>query len=811
MQFITAYRVFRVRSGIHALMLCASTLLIAAPAVRADEIDAQAWIDRSFARLERAPRLEYSLKSAATFKTCDDVFQFNYRVVLGLGTPEQRTLRWIVQRRGMPVLVFFGEQRLPLYIADLIRLHLIANPPAGKLGRAVECRIMWRLDEVASLGKLPSFTDMYENMVCTIDPVKLIEELRRDFVEVEADPLAGVIRGRTKAGRRVELHFARERHPERFALQALHLYDGADKAIIISEIDTYPEDRLQSYHSLRHWRAYDLPGETDSWPAAMLADPIIKQDITETVGLFPKQTAGPDIRTSPATVAASKKFLKHTAPKGAFSDDENQRIQALLTTLEAPPPHSRAEQASRRAALQSLTELLTVRLIEPIRVRRPMLLPVGDPRDKNRLPTYLAGHERWRVRARLDDYADVALPERLDKALFEVALADSDSLDVRLAALDLLGELGAGPPLDTTAARVRAALAKSDAADLRAAQASYQIRSGSPTADDIRALREYFVTTPVEQPKHWLALESLLLADRADGLKPAILDAILASSADPLDVKRRCLFAAGCSREGRAALLDILRAGVAHEKFAVALLLAETSFAPDDPEWEQVLAVVEKLALDSQADATLRVKASEIAWFGGETRPFRDTFIRQAIRERFFTHLKTTATRYLAVESHGQRYIDEFSKLILGEDHKASFEAAGWFSLSCDNSDLTEAEEARVLELLKAMLRRDPVFVHTTLGVYGSFRRSKNQAFLKPLLPLMQAATRELKDPLSYANLFMNAPLAFDTYCEDGPLYDNSAKTFRRRTDEEIIAFVGKHRERLQKELDGWFEAAAKE
>jgi hypothetical protein len=810
MQLTTACRVFHVRSGIHALMLCASTLLIAAPSVRADEIDAQAWINRSFARLEQSPRLEYSLKSASTFKTRDDVFQFNYRVVLGLGTPEQRTLRWIVQRRGPPVLVFFGEQRLPQYIAHPLKLFLITNPPTGKLGRAVDGRIIWRLDEVASLGMLPSFTDMYENMMCTIDPVKLIEDLRRDFVEVEADPLANVIRGRTKAGRRVELHFARERHPERFALQALHLYDGADKAIIISEIETYPDDRLQSHPSLRHWGPYNLPGETDSWPAATLADPIIKQDIIETVGLFPKQAAGPDIRTSPATIAAGTKFLKHTAPKDAFSDDENQRIQALLTTLETPPLQSPTAQASRRAALQSLTELLTARLIEPIRVQRPMLLPVGDPRDKNRLPTYLAGHERWRVRARLDDYADVALPERLDQALFDVAVNDADSLDVRLAALDLLAELGT-VPLDKTAARVRAALAKSDVADLRAAQASLQIRSGSPSEEDVRVLHDYAATAPADQPRRWLALEALLLADRADGLKPAVRDAILASSDDPLDMKRRCLFAAGCSREGRAALLDILQAGVAHEKFAVALSLAETSFAPGDPEWERVLTVVEKLALDSQADATLRVKASEIAWFGGEARPFRDTFIRQAIRERFFTHLKTTATRYLAGESHGQRYIDEFSELILSDDQKASFDAAWWFSLSCDKSGLTEADEARVVGLLTAMLRRDPVFIHTALGVYGSFRLSKNQAFLKDLLPLMQAAARELKDPLSYANLFMNAPLAFDTYCEDGPLYDNSDKTFRRRTNEEIIAYVGKHRERLQKELDGWFDAAAKE
>lgn len=320
---------------------------------------------------------------------------------------------------------------------------------------------------------------------------------------------------------------------------------------------------------------------------------------------------------------------------------------------------------------------------------------------------------------------------------------------------------------------------------------------------DAALLRQIVEDDQVPQELRLICLEGLLLLGDTGGLEEFIYATVCGAGDDVRDMARRCLFAAGCSREGRAVLRRMLVDRLPEKLFRSALFLAETGIRPGDSEWETCLQVAEEIALDPQSPWELRVKASELASFGDESRPFRDRFIWQVLLSGKARAFNETGWRYLPQHSGGQRYVAEFEQVLrTGTADQRRF-AVYLLSRSCDKELTTSQEEQAVLKLLRLIAADDEIggFLSATL-MYRKFRKPVARCFADELLPFLMQRIHAERDPERFADFLTSFASTLSRSVEPDPIFD--ANPHRRRTVEETRRLVETHRTEYEAMVDRW-------
>ena len=140
------------------------------------------------------------------------------------------------------------------------------------------------------------------------------------------------------------------------------------------------------------------------------------------------------VLSDPTFQAAGREILTRLRPHDAFTADEAKRVSDDLRHLTAAARGgaSQGDVQAASTALDHLAGFLADRVVAPVRIES----------WRSPVPTYLAGHERWRTANMLDGRAGPELAASVYAALRAVVLETAAPLDLRLRALDLLGEIG---------------------------------------------------------------------------------------------------------------------------------------------------------------------------------------------------------------------------------------------------------------------------------------------------------------------------------------------------------------------------------
>jgi hypothetical protein len=422
--------------------------------------------------------------------------------------------------------------------------------------------------------------------------------------------------------------------------------------------------------------------------------------------------------------------------------------------------------------------------------------------DAKCVPFYLAGHERHRTAARLQACSGYGQSAAIYSCLYGLAIDRKADLSDRLAALDLLGELGV-PVASSLLDDLRDALATESHIALSGMLASVQIRAGRPRKSDIELLEQLVDDTEISISLRLNCLEGLLLCDDTKGMEERIYEVIKDAADSPDSLARRCLFAAGCSQEGRRVLSRIVADGELPHLFRSAFFLCETSLAPNDSEWESVLKKAESLALDSRTEIDLRVKASQIAYQGASNRPFRDAFIRQVLSEGIAGHFESTGWRYMGPRTGGQAYVPEFESLMEHQDVEVRRVAALLFWRSCDTHGLSRNERESIYRLVRRLLADDDFSVRQRAFELLEKCRLHDANFGPGIATEFAEVARREADLEKYAWMAASLARAFQKSLPIDPLYDSGPSYLPRKADE-IRQIVSERREVFQSLIDEW-------
>lgn len=770
-----------------------------------DQIDPEAWMT---ARLR-----EYAVDPLMLIPPediLDDLcYQFEYRVISDFHRDQRTDLRWQIDNYYMyPVKQLVSADGLPRYWSGMSGTFIVDGSLRNKSGYWCEAKVPWEVETAWEFLVAPDFRSERHSM--RIDFRTLLLDLWNDrrADTVVYDGRTSMIRWERTDDSHVEILFARERRPQQFPLQRLQVRSRG-KITAITNMVVLPGRHFPGNFAARCTSSRQLLEKEERKRYEEIPEEKLASTLQDSVRREVDRQHAQNSADSTETVARA--MWDQLAPRERFTPEENQLIKTCLLNLDVlrgkppvPPPDTRT-QTTRKQVLDPLTDFIVRRVVEPIRVQtlRPMDPREGDWRrpDSKRVATYLTGHERWRTAERFEAFAEPGLPSDVYESLAVVILDTHAVQEDRIAALDLLGELGL-PPLDRMLPKLDQRLRQDNDLLIRALWASAAARIGGIQEVDARLLRQVVEDETMPQYVRLTCLEGLLLLGDTDGLEEFIYATVCSAADDVRDLPRRCLFAAGCSPEGRTVLRHILVDRRPEALLPSALFLAETSVHPGDSEWEACLQVAEEIALDRQRPWELRVKASEIASFGDESRPFRDQFVRQVLLSGEARALSETGWRYLPKQSGGQRFITEFEQVLrTGTADQRKF-AAYLLDLSCDK-ELTSAEEQAVLKLLRLIAVDDEAqgFPRAT-SMYYKFRKPESRCFIDELLPFFVQRIHTERDPERFADFVSSFASALSRSLEPHPQID--PQTHRLRTPEDVRRIVNAHRGKYEEMVDQW-------
>jgi hypothetical protein len=728
---------------------------------------------------------------------CEE-FQFEVRFCPNYSSPERDSRRWFVEYRPVIGVAGLRENGVPIFVSQYSRTLLFAAPPPNLLGRSIDGETRWQAESIESLSNHFELAAQAPLQVpAWINLPSLIKDIIDQCPDLHCDRGANIFELSDRAGLRAEFHLSRERGPEQLLLKELRLVRPNGTAVIFARLEGCSAT-FSKREPGRFYRFDRLSREQNRFQPATIA---------EAEAILSEQASMPSLRAteleSGRTASESEQAVwDRLAPEDRLTAMENAEIDDCLSIFNLS---SDASEKGTSSALRRLTALLTERIIEPVRIRPPRR---DSPPNAHLIAVYssryLTGHERWRIAERFERVAAIGVPGRVRVSLFRLATERRAAVEDRIAALDLLGELGL-PTLNSTAERLAERLGEETNPALQAVASSVQVRIGRPTEADFVRLRQAATDLRIALHVRQICLESLLLADGAAGLESVVREAMEAAEDGPLGMARRCLFAAGCSREGRDALATILQSREPERLFPTALYLAETGIASQDDQWHACLEAVETLSFDESTETALRVKAAEIAWFGGSDRPFRDRFVRQVLLAENSALFEPLKRQYLARRSGGQRYVAEFERLLESDDVQRRRAAANTFRWCCDVEHLSDEQQSGILRFMRRLIEDPDLQVRlVAFELCEGFRRFGKTDFADVLLPELVQMAKHERDPVSFARLVTQFGFLMGEPPTISPEYEYVNGKQRRRSAEEVQQVVVNHRVELEAMLDYW-------
>ena len=249
---------------------------------------------------------------------------------------------------------------------------------------------------------------------------------------------------------------------------------------------------------------------------------------------------------------AGKAILERLPANDGFTVKEAKRVSQDLARLTAAV-HSGASEGDVSAgsdALDDLAGFLADRVVSPVRIER-WQTPV---------PTYLAGHERWRTANMPRGASGLGVGRvGLRGALFDGA-CHGCAVGPAVARLDLLGEVGV-PETSRMLTELEDALhlkGKPIPEELDVVFSTVKVRTGLPSDEDVARIKKQLANPKASAIARGTCLKALLLENETCGLEPLTDGTVTGPLLWKLDYPTRCLFAAGLSEEGRSVLKRIL-------------------------------------------------------------------------------------------------------------------------------------------------------------------------------------------------------------------------------------------------------------
>ncbi len=342
---------------------------------------------------------------------------------------------------------------------------------------------------------------------------------------------------------------------------------------------------------------------------AELAPPLTEELVTEkygpigeAIGWVVDQRAASYVRRDVRRLVWGGLMLFCFPVRDDITADERQVIETAIESLQ-PRMVGYVVGDARTQAYRDLEEVLQRKIVQPANL--------VDPRP-GAVVRYVTGRDRHRTATALEVRLRPALARSVYAVLRETITDRRMTDEQRAMTLDLLGEIGI-PELSNGLVEVSEALEADPPQLVRVALASAKARTGVPTDDDVKLLREAVADRAT--PDRWRAvwLEALLLMDEAEGLQPVIADVLgRALGQDRDEFAKRCLLAAGCSDDGREVLLRLAR-GDGKEPPPVELMrVLSTAIMPGDRQWDDWLALARQFAVAETLDADSRWIAEDV-------------------------------------------------------------------------------------------------------------------------------------------------------------------------------------------------------
>ncbi len=491
----------------------------------------------------------------------------------------------------------------------------------------------------------------------------------------------------------------------------------------------------------------------------------------------------------------ARMLLDRMPVEGRFTDAEKGRVEELLTTLRQPSGQpAMDDDVSWAHDYVRLRELLHERIIWPA------ILIQNSP---NATPRYVVGYDRHRSAYLLATRAGPSLAEQFYETFHDVVVDRNHSSHRRAAALDMLGIVGV-PEDSVVLERIRSELERKLPADIRIVLATVESRTGTPTHVDVDTLRAALTDETVSEATRFLCMESLLLMDEAQGFEHVIHEVLSGDNAKRYGrLSKQCLLAAGCSEQGRDALLELADKRAEWPPFAHVLRSLHSAIRPTDRQWQPCMRLMKQAALDESLDADDRWIAADFAARDHKDRAFRERFIRSALSSGSPRLIGRLVFDYCGVQGTAYKFVDQFDQLLNATDVEVRRSATTLFVLACSPSPPKEYEAA-VLQLTGKILDDPSQDVRLLAWPLLKGMQEKNPKLLEQLYPVLVQTARNATDPSEYVTLLVwISAFSHGSFALKLPLYpfDENGEV---RTDTHAQEFIRKHRHDIQRQLDEW-------
>jgi hypothetical protein len=274
--------------------------------------------------------------------------------------------------------------------------------------------------------------------------------------------------------------------------------------------------------------------------------------------------------------------------------------------------------------------------------------------------TLMAGLDPTATRAHMECLHGHKLQMGTSAALAEAMVSPHLSPKGRLQAADALGLCGL-ENAEIQIAKLRERIKQIDDPSLPNILATIAVRNAVATNEDVLHLRDGIVNDKSSLPMRLYCLESLFLADGAEGLDNESADVWKLAYSRP-DLQERCYFAAPCSKEGRAILIDELTRlvddGTARDQvLPLSVLIGRVRST--DPEFGELMPLAKRYALNTSHDPIVQYFAARVAALDLNDDEYRHQFVSSALASKNVVLINCGVFQYLLLlQERPYRYFD---------------------------------------------------------------------------------------------------------------------------------------------------------
>jgi hypothetical protein len=575
------------RSLCCGLLLC----LLAWPAARAEEATCEPGLRLLDNVIAEGLLLSTESGSAAErfqFRYHRSVFVAPERPSYSVAVVERdgdRTAAMLCMRDGVPYAHLVDDT-----------LRCAAGPARKELLAMSGAAMRFRASNIAEALKAHSLTNKITRSTVRLDLAGILGDVRAELQPLAYEPRTRRLALRKENGSTAFVRFPREKAPRAFPIAGVLLRNADGEFVAITDIIAHDEP------CLRISRPYP---NLEKMAPTLTVEAVIDQygSFWEAVGWVMDERANADWACSLPQYILGAAMLRLMPVREDLTADERELIENAIKALH-PRMAGYVVGDAWTQAFRDLQEVVQRKVVEPANLVDP---------QPGAVVRYVTGRDRHRTAASLEACLWVSRTKRLYSLLAEIAVNRGMSDEQRAMALDLIGEIGT-PELCNGLTEVSDALENELPPLVRLALASAKARTGVPTDDDVKLLRESAADDAT--PDRWRAvwLESLLLTDEAEGLQGVIADVLGRALGQERDEHaRRCLLAAGCSDDGRELLLRLARGDGKGPPPMELMRVLSTAIAPGDRQWDDWLERARQLAVDETLDADGRWIAADVA------------------------------------------------------------------------------------------------------------------------------------------------------------------------------------------------------